>query len=206
MADKYRTVEVGGIGQIEEKRSKFIAQVFHVETEEEVAECVQAVKKQYYDARHNCYSYVIGKDVQKSKASDDGEPSGTAGKPILEVINGEELTDTLVVVTRYFGGTLLGTGGLIRAYTDAAKDGLHNSELKWHEKGQEIVIEIDYTEESKVRRFLGNYNYPVRNAEYSEKVNITTVVPMPDVEKAKGELVENLQGKLKIELGQIVWS
>lgn len=206
MAEKFRTVENGGVGQIEEKRSKFIANVFHVESEEEVSEYVQAMKKKYYDARHNCYGYVIGKDVQKSKASDDGEPSGTAGKPILEVINGEELTDTLVVVTRYFGGTLLGTGGLIRAYTEATKDGLHNSELKWHEKGQELKINVDYTEESKVRRFLANSDLVVKSAEYSDKVDIITVVPVQDIDKVMADLTENLQGKLRMETGIIVWS
>ena len=106
-----------GCGEIVEKKSRFIGQVFRVETVQEAEEKIAMVSKKYWDARHNCYAYVIGSGSEISKCSDNGEPSGTAGKPILEVINGSGITNILIVVTRYFGGVLLGTGGLGRAYT-----------------------------------------------------------------------------------------
>ena len=205
MADKYRTIKMGGEGEIVEKKSRFIAHVFHIESEEEAAEYIQAMKKKYYDARHNCHAYVIGPDKEISRFSDDGEPSGTAGKPILEVINGEELTDTLVVVTRYFGGTLLGTGGLIRAYSDAAKVGLSHSDMIWMEKGSRLSIKVAYTEESKVRRYLMNKEYKIEDALYSEEVDIISIIPTPALEKTMAELTDSLAGKVKLEVGDEVW-
>ena len=113
----YKTVYKGGIGEIEEKKSRFIASVEPVNSEEEAVSFFNKKKKEYWDARHNCYAYVIGKKQELQRFSDDGEPSGTAGKPILEVLLGEEIHNALVVVTRYFGGILLGTGGLVRSYS-----------------------------------------------------------------------------------------
>ena len=115
--EKYQTVYQGASAEIVEKKSRFIAEVFPVSSEEEAAEILEEVKKQYWDARHHCWAYVIGDTQAAERCSDDGEPSGTAGKPILEVIRGQKLSNVLVVVTRYFGGTLLGTGGLVRAYS-----------------------------------------------------------------------------------------
>ena len=111
--DAYKIVYEAGEGEIVEKKSRFIAHVLPVEEEEQALEKIEQIKKQYWDARHNCYAYVIGKKQELQRFSDDGEPSGTAGKPILEVLLGEEIHNALVVVTRYFGGTLLGTGGLV---------------------------------------------------------------------------------------------
>ena len=115
-----------GIGEIIEKKSRFIAHVLNVETEEQAQDYINKLKKKYWDARHNCYAYVIGDKGEIKKFSDDGEPSGTAGKPILDLIESRELTNCLVVVTRYFGGILLGTGGLVRAYQGATIEGFNN--------------------------------------------------------------------------------
>ena len=114
----------GGTGEFTDKKSRFIANIYHIEDEDMAVKIIEQLRKKYWDARHNCYAYVLGGKSEIQRFSDDGEPSGTAGKPILEVITGNECGNCLCVVTRYFGGVLLGTGGLIRAYTNAAKDAL----------------------------------------------------------------------------------
>lgn len=126
--DKYYIVSKGGEGEITEKKSRFIAHVLPVESEEEALLQIENIKKKYWDARHNCFAFIMGKNNEIQRFSDDGEPQGTAGKPILEVLMGENLRNTLIVVTRYFGGTLLGTGGLVRAYGLSSKEGLKRSE------------------------------------------------------------------------------
>ena len=138
--EAYSTVCGYGTGEIVEKKSRFIAEVFPVDSEEDVSAQIEKIKKQYWDARHHCWAYVIGRNPGTERMSDDGEPAGTAGKPILEVIRGKGLTDVLIVVTRYFGGTLLGTGGLVRAYTQAAVEGrAHAGILR---KGQGVRLRI----------------------------------------------------------------
>ena len=115
----YKTVYRGGMGEIVEKKSRFIAHVAHVESEEEALAFVEKIKKEYWDARHNCHAFTVGIPHETARCSDDGEPAQTAGKPMLDVLIGQKLKNTVVVVTRYFGGTLLGTGGLVRAYSAA---------------------------------------------------------------------------------------
>ena len=120
----YRVLLAGGQGEIVEKKSRFIATVRSAATEQEAASFIEEMKKKYWDARHNCSAFVIGSRGEMTRCSDDGEPGGTAGRPMLEVLLAEEIRNVAVVVTRYFGGTLLGTGGLVRAYTMAVKEGL----------------------------------------------------------------------------------
>ena len=139
----YQVVEQGGIGEIEEKKSRFIANVSPAGTEEEALAFIEAMKKKYWDARHNCYAYVLGERGELVRFSDDGEPSGTAGKPILEVLLGMEVRNLVVVVTRYFGGTLLGTGGLVRAYTQAAQAGMAASVIRTMRYGALLFITTD---------------------------------------------------------------
>ena len=127
MLSKFHTVYEGGEAEIIEKKSRFIATVLPVTCEEEALEFIESMKKKYWNATHNCYAYVIGERFETQRCSDDGEPQGTAGKPMLDVLLGEEIHNTAVVVTRYFGGTLLGTGGLVRAYSGAVKAGLEAS-------------------------------------------------------------------------------
>ena len=127
--NSYKIITKEGNGEIVEKKSRFIANVFYVEDQKQAEEKIAEISKKYWDARHNCYAYVIGVNSENTKCSDNGEPSGTAGKPILEVITGAGLTNVLIIVTRYFGGVLLGTGGLVRAYTAAAQAGIAASEI-----------------------------------------------------------------------------
>lgn len=144
MIDQFRTVYRGGTGEIVEKKSRFIATVRLVESEEEALSCLEALRKKYWDARHNCFVYIIGENQETVRCSDDGEPSGTAGRPMLDVVQGAGLRNVLVVVTRYFGGTLLGTGGLVRAYSQAVQEGLANSVLIDEICGVRLLIETDY--------------------------------------------------------------
>lgn len=148
----YHTIYKGGDGEIVEKKSRFIAEVHPVTSEEEAMEILEQTRKQYWDARHHCWAYIIGRNPAAERMSDDGEPAGTAGKPILEVIRGRELTNVLVIVTRYFGGTLLGTGGLVRAYTAATIEGLKNSESIARIHGVKLGIETNYTDLGAPRR------------------------------------------------------
>ena len=129
MTESYRIVYTGGSGEIVEKKSRFIADIRPVSTEEEALAFIEEIRKKYWDARHHCYAYILGERGQYSRCSDDGEPSQTAGRPMLDVLAGEELTDVCAVVTRYFGGTLLGTGGLVRAYSGAVKEGISHCVL-----------------------------------------------------------------------------
>ena len=155
MLEKYKTVYQGGEGETVEKKSRFIATVIPVKTEEEAIAFIESMKKKYWNATHNCSAYVIGEQFQIQRCSDDGEPSGTAGKPMLDVLLGEEIHDTAVVVTRYFGGTLLGTGGLVRAYSGAAKEGLLASAIITRKRGIKLKIRTEYTGLGKIQYILG---------------------------------------------------
>lgn len=144
MTDQYRTItNQMGEGFYSEKRSKFLAFAHHVTNENEVKELLQAYKKKYYDARHCCYAYMLGADRSVFRANDDGEPSSTAGKPILGQINAHELTDILIVVVRYFGGTKLGTSGLIVAYRTAAAAAIENAQIET--RYVEDIIDYSFT-------------------------------------------------------------
>ena len=140
MAERVTFIKTGGEGYYEEKKSRFIAAVYSISSEEEAASYIEAARKKYWDARHNCYAFVIGDNNEIMRFSDDGEPSGTAGKPILEVIVGRGIHNCLIVVTRYFGGTLLGTGGLVRAYQKSSLDALCNSSIAVLTKGSRITL------------------------------------------------------------------
>jgi len=142
MDDTCKTVTRLAEGYITERKSKFIAHIFPVKTTDEVKEILDAQRKKYYDARHICWAYMLGWEREESRSNDDGEPSGTGGKPILGQINSAELTDVLITVVRYFGGTLLGTGGLIKAYKEAAADAIAHAEIV--EKTVDDVIEIQF--------------------------------------------------------------
>lgn len=157
--------------EIIEKKSKFIANLYYIETVEEAEEKIKDVKKKYFDARHNCYAFSIyTKDGIINRFSDDGEPSGTAGAPMLNILNSKGLTNILVIVTRYFGGILLGTGGLVRAYTGATQDALNQiTEIK-KDIGLEIKIEVSYSDFEKFKYYLKQNDIKLVNSEYSENV------------------------------------
>ncbi len=189
-------VKKGGEGLYEEKKSRFIAQVYAVNNEEEATAYLEAARKKYWDARHNCYAFVIGKNGEISRCSDDGEPSGTAGKPILEVISGMGVYNCLVIVTRYFGGTLLGTGGLVRAYTKAAKEALENSEMAEIIDGEQYTVTADYSYVSKIQRIAEDIHGIIINTEYAANVSFTIQTAQNnDLEK---RIIEATNGKATV--------
>ena len=199
MSDKYKTVYTGGVGEIIEKKSRFIATVRPVETEEEALAFIEEMKKKYWDARHNCYVYTVGQNREYTRCSDDGEPSGTAGRPMLDVILGEDIYNAAIVVTRYFGGVLLGTGGLVRAYSGAVQEGLANSKIILKQKGFVIKVVTDYTGIGKLQYIAAERNIPILNTEYTDIVVMKLLVPIDDSEGLIKAITEGTNGKACIE-------
>lgn len=202
---KHKAIFQGGCGEIIEKKSRFISHVQAVESVEEAQEFIEAVKKKYWDARHNCSAFSIGETNPLTRCSDDGEPGGTAGKPILEVIQGSGICNIVIVVTRYFGGTLLGTGGLVRAYTDAAKAGLENSVIIEKVPGIRVKIDTEYTDLGKIQYILAQNQVTVENTEYTDKVEIQALFPEEEKETLKKVLTEGTGGRINMEEGEEVY-
>lgn len=168
MEDSYKTIEHPAEGYLTEKKSKFISHIVPVKSAEEVKEIVEEHRKKYYDARHVCWAYMLGWEREEFRANDDGEPSGTAGRPILGQINSAELTDVLILVVRYFGGTLLGTGGLIKAYKEAAADAIAHAEVVEKTVDDRIVIRFEYPLLNEVMRLLKQYEEVQWTQEFRE--------------------------------------
>lgn len=202
MLEQYKTIYEGGEGEIIEKKSRFIATVRPVESEEEALAFLEGMKKKYWDARHNCYVYSAGMNREFTRCSDDGEPSGTAGRPMLDVILGEDIYNVAVVVTRYFGGVLLGTGGLVRAYSKAVQQGLTASKVILKQKGTALKITTDYTGIGKIQYIAGERNIPVLDSEYTDKVVMKLLVPVQDVESVQKAITEGTNGRAGIEKDQ----
>ena len=194
----YDTVYTGGSDEIVEKKSRFIAQVFPVETEEEVLRILEETRKKYWDARHNCYAFVLGAGGEITRCSDDGEPSGTAGRPILEVLTGRSLKNVLVVVTRYFGGTLLGTGGLVRAYSQAAQAGLAASQIITKQVGCLLTIDTDYNGIGKLQYLAAQSGLAVLDTVYTDKVQMKLLVPTELCGKVPKEITAATSGQAEI--------
>ncbi len=190
----YIVLTEGGEGEIVEKKSRFIATVRPVETEAEAEAFIDEMKKKYWDARHNCSAFVIGDRGQTSRCSDDGEPSGTAGRPMLEVLLNEGVRNIAVVVTRYFGGVLLGTGGLVRAYQGAVKEGLKNCKLGEMYEGITYSVTTDYTGLGKIQYILGEEGI-TPDTEYTENVKITFTVPKLHSDRVCKAITEGTAGK-----------
>ena len=182
----FYTIKEDCSAEITEKKSKFICNVFHVESVQEAEDKLNIIRKKYHDARHNCYVYkVVEEDA--FKASDDGEPSGTAGVPMLNIINGRNLSNILVVVTRYFGGILLGTGGLVRAYSLATTTALDDSNIIKQEMGLEASFNVEYKELEEVRYHLKNRNIVISGQEYLENVKVFVEGREEDILKLQNE-------------------
>lgn len=193
-----RCLLVGGSSEIVVKKSKFIATFAPVKSNEEAIEFIEQMKKKYWNATHNCYAYVIGEDMQLQRYSDDGEPQGTAGKPMLDVLLSQNIHDIVVVVTRYFGGTLLGTGGLVRAYSQAVAEGLDQVVVIEKLEGEEIIIESDYNALGKVEYFLASKGIPKETVDYAEVVRIGLFITSEELELITKELFDLTNGKIAI--------
>ena len=205
MLTEYKIVYAGGEGEIVEKKSRFIATVVPVETEEEALAFIESMRKKYWNATHNCFSYAIGERQEILRCSDDGEPSGTAGKPMLDVLIGEELHNVAVVVTRYFGGTLLGTGGLVRAYASATQAGLSASKIITKRVGFKLKITTDYTGLGKIQYILGEKKIKTLDSEYTDQVVLYTLIPNEMLDEIKEEVTEGTAGRAVLEVGEELW-
>lgn len=199
MLETYKTVLEGGTGEITEKKSRFIATVRPVKTEEEALAFLEEMKKKYWDARHNCFVYSVGLNREYTRCSDDGEPSGTAGRPMLDVILGEDIYNVAVVVTRYFGGVLLGTGGLVRAYSKAVQEGLAASRIIEKRRGIALKVTTDYTGIGKIQYIAGERNIPIPNSEYTDKVVLELLIPSEYVDAVQKAVTEGTNGRARME-------
>ncbi len=193
---EWYSLHKGGTGEIEEKRSRFIATIEPVSSEEEAADFVAAMKKKYWDARHNCSAFIIGDNGQKTRCSDDGEPSGTAGRPMLDVLAGEHITNVCVVVTRYFGGTLLGTGGLVRAYSGAVREGLKNCRIIKKINGFLTVIDCDYNDHGRILYMAGQKGYTISDTQFGEGVTLSVICE--DAKKLADDITDITSGRAKL--------
>lgn len=194
----------GGQGEITEKKSRFIATVRPVESEDEAVSFINETKKKYWDARHNCSAFVIGKRQELTRCSDDGEPAGTAGRPMLDVLLKENIHNAAVVVTRYFGGVLLGTGGLVRAYQQATKAGLSASEIIEKKEGAVLFIRTDCTGIGRLQYLLAQEKITVMDTAYEADVLVKAVIPENDKKRIEKTIIEQTNGTAKLEWGDEV--
>ena len=189
-----------GTGEVEEKKSRFIATLRAVNTEEEALAFFDEMRKKYWDARHNCTAFVIGKNAELTRCSDDGEPSQTAGRPMLNVLLHHEVRNVACVVTRYFGGTLLGTGGLIKAYSEAVADALKNSVIGEETEGILLLFTVDYVAYGKVQYEFGKRNLVLENGNFSDRVRTGVRIPKEKEEEIRKLLTEITFGT--VEFGE----
>ena len=199
---KYKILYKEGEAEISEKKSRFIAHIAPAQTEEEAQAFIEKIKKQYWDARHNCWAYSIGEKQPALRCSDDGEPSGTAGKPMLEVLTGQELHNVVAVVTRYFGGTLLGTGGLIRAYTKSTQEGIKESMVIEKCLGVMLSLTCDYTTSGKIQYLTATEHIPVLDTVYTDNVTFEMIVPVEEVGSVEKKFMEASMGKAVLKKGE----
>lgn len=195
----YKIINGDSTGFYEEKKSRFISYLSYVESEDEASSFIAGIKKKHYDARHNCSAMIIGPQKDLLRSNDDGEPSGTAGKPILEALNGSGLTNIVCVVTRYFGGTLLGTGGLVRAYTKAVLDALENADISTVTYCADLRITIGYPLNNSLKFFLDSKSIRILENEYGENVTYKIRIPFESKEEIKKDLVELAQGQIILD-------
>ncbi|MDD6194420.1 MAG: YigZ family protein [Lachnospiraceae bacterium] len=199
-----KIVYVGGVGEIVEKKSRFIATVTPVKTEQEALDVIAAKKKEYWDARHNCYAYIIGQNQEVMRCSDDGEPAQTAGRPMLDVLLGEDVYNVVVVVTRYFGGVLLGTGGLVRAYQGATKAGLEACAIVEQSKGRMLTITTDYNGYGKIEYILRESRVPISGTVFGTDVEVKVVVDESLLERLPQEIADKTSGTARLTWGEDV--
>jgi len=183
MLDEYRTIKTEGEGYYTEKRSKFLAFAHHVSSVEEIKEILAQYRKKYYDARHVCYAYMLGPERTEFRANDDGEPSSTAGKPILGQINSNELTDILIVVVRYYGGVNLGTSGLIVAYREAAADAINHATIETRQVEEIVKYSFAYPQMNEVMRIVKDMNPRIISQTYDNTCEIVLSIRKSEAEQ-----------------------
>ena len=200
--DQFHTIKESFEIEIDKiKGSRFISRIIPVATRDEAESELERIKKRFYDANHNCFGYKVGLGIDEvTRYSDDGEPSGTAGRPIFSVIEGSDLTDILVISTRYFGGTKLGTGGLIKAYTESAKAAIEGCEKRTVEIYSEIAFSYDYDSTSLVMSMISNYEIKILKEEFGNSVSVRCRINRAFVEKFSEELFDKSNGQIEVKL------
>ncbi|MBP3230642.1 MAG: YigZ family protein [Prevotella sp.] len=188
--DEYKTIKTEGEGYYTEKRSKFLAFVHHVTSVEEIKDILAGYRKKYYDARHVCYAYMLGPERTEFRANDDGEPSSTAGKPILGQINSQELTDILIVVVRYYGGVNLGTSGLIVAYREAAADAIAHSEIETRQVEELVTYSFAYPMMNDVMRIVKEMQPRIVSQTYENTCEIQLSIRKSEAEMLRSKLAK----------------
>jgi len=199
---KYATVRQYGESEIVIKKSRFIGHAKPAESEEEAVRFIEEIKKRHWNATHNCSAYLVGERDEHQKALDDGEPSGTAGKPILEVLKNRGLKNTVVVVTRYFGGIMLGAGGLVRAYTDGAVVGIDAAEPIVKVLHKEVIVDVDYTWYGKLENELRGRNARVGDVRFTDRVRVVCLPEAPEADRFAAWITDLTQGQAVLEMGE----
>lgn len=200
MSENHKIMYQGGEGEIIEKKSRFIAICRPIRSEEDALGFIESVRKKYWDARHHCFAYVLGERGEFVRCSDDGEPQGTAGKPILNVLLGSGVHDALIVVVRYFGGVLLGTGGLVRAYSEAAKEGLTSSVIITRIHGVKLEIQTEYTGLGKIQYLLGRRGIRILESEYTDSVRLEVLLEKESKTQVCDEITEGTNGQAELRV------
>jgi uncharacterized YigZ family protein len=200
LIDTYLTIKEDGQSEIEIKKSRFICSLKRIETEEEAKNFIQALKKEHWKANHNCSAFVLGEKNDIQRSSDDGEPSGTAGVPMLEVLKKNELINVVAVVTRYFGGTKLGAGGLIRAYSSAVSHALNEIGIVEGKLQKEVFVQVEYPLLGKLQHYLEQNQFYVKDMQFLE--NITLCVMVQNEESFKQAVIDLLNGQVSFEDGE----
>lgn len=199
MENEIKMILEEGNGFYEEKKSRFLACIRPVKTQEEALAFIEEKKKQYWDARHNCSAYRIGIEQPVAHCSDDGEPSGTAGRPMLEVLTREGLTNVVAVVTRYFGGVLLGTGGLVRAYQASLKDAIEHVDVVSRQAGVIYSIKTDYNGMGKLQYYFTTEQIPILETVYEADVTLRIICPLEQCRQVEKKTEELTNGKSSAE-------
>lgn len=200
MKEAYFTIYQNGEHQIEIKKSKFICHLFRIENEEQAKEYIAKIKKEHYKANHNCSAYMLGENFEIQRSSDDGEPSGTAGVPMLEVLKKNQLQNTLAIVTRYFGGIKLGAGGLIRAYSTSVSEALKEIGIVQGKLQQILDIIIDYPQLGKLQNYLKNEQIAIQEIDYLEQITVKVAIDINQCESFQNALIDLFNNQLSIQI------
>lgn len=203
---EYKTIAGECSGEITEKKSRFIATLCPVETEEAALEFIARMKKNYWDARHNCSAYIIGTDKPLERCNDDGEPSRSAGMPMLDILKGSDLHNVVVVVTRYFGGILLGVGGLVRAYQEAVRAGINNGTVITKRLVNEVRITTDYNGYGRLSYFAETGSLFIKSSDFTDTVNVVLLLDDTELGSLTKKMTEVTSGRCKIENLGKVWA
>lgn len=205
MLQKYRTIKEDNQHEVEIKKSKFICFLKRIETEEEAKAFIQQIKKEHWKANHNCSAFVLGDHHEIQRSSDDGEPSGTAGVPMLEVLKKNDLINVCAVVTRYFGGTKLGAGGLIRAYSGSVAQAIVHTGIVEGRLQQEVFVQLDYSNWGKMENFIASENLAVKDTQFTDQVIVTCMVDENQVADFEAQVTDLLNGQVSFTTGEVTY-